>query len=74
MSVDHDHDVQEAEVRREAINHIVNRPGEDVLQDILGGLQLTGTRSKDEIYRDIEQRFLLPKARLPDHWLPTYQV
>ncbi len=74
MSAEHD-DVQEADVRRGAIQNIVNKPAAaDALQDILAGLQLTGSRSKDDIYRDIEQRFLLPKARLPDHWLPTYQV
>ncbi len=76
MSAEHhsEDDLQEADIRRAAIQHIVNQPEADTLQDILAGLQLTGSRSKDDIYRDIEQRFLLPKARLPDHWLPTYQV
>ncbi|KLO05470.1 translation repressor [Schizopora paradoxa] len=74
MFVNDDHDRQQADIRRQAIQHIVNKPGEEALQDILSGLQLTGTRSKDDIYKDIEQRFLLPKAALPDHWLPTYQV
>ena len=75
MSVDNDDDDrQQADIRREAIQHIVKRPGKEALQEILDGLQLAGTRSKDDIYRDIEQRFLLPKAALPDHWLPTYQV
>ena len=69
-----DHDDHDADIRREAIQKIVNKPGKEALQEILDGLQLAGTRSKDDIYRDIEQRFLLPKAALPDHWLPTYQV
>lgn len=53
----------------QATNFIASEPS--VLLEELG---LAGIRSKEQIYNDIEERILLPKDRLPDHWLATYQM
>lgn len=37
-------------------------------------LGLESLPSKEELYRDVEQALLLPKPKLPDHWLGQYQV
>ena len=62
------------EDRYKAIIDIVNPSGPETAQNILAKLGLDGIPSKEQIYKDIEERLLLPKSRLPDHWLPTYQV
>jgi antiviral helicase SKI2 len=64
----------EAEQRRQAISDIVNAPGREAAQRQLAQLQLDGVPSREQIFKDIEQRILLPKRTLPDHWLPTYQM
>ncbi|KZV82840.1 ATP-dependent RNA helicase [Exidia glandulosa HHB12029] len=43
----------------------------DVLLKELG---LDGVPSRDEILRELEDRYLTPKDVLPDHWLSTYQI
>ena len=41
---------------------------------LLLDLGLAGIPSKDEVHEQIEENLLLPRSRLPDHWLPTYQL
>ena len=64
----------DTEQRHHAILDIVNKPGHDAAQYHLAQLQLDGVPSREQIFKDIEERILLPKRSLPDHWLPTYQM
>jgi antiviral helicase SKI2 len=41
---------------------------------LLDRLGLGGAPSEEEVHREIEEKLLLPKDRLPDHWLPSYQM
>ena len=43
-------------------------------EELLGKLALDGLPSQETLYNEIEESLLLPKTRLPDHWLGTYQV
>ncbi|GBE77514.1 Putative ATP-dependent RNA helicase [Sparassis crispa] len=43
-------------------------------QDLLKELGFSGLPTQEQVHREIEQKLLLPKERLPDHWLPTYQI
>ncbi|KIY51126.1 ATP-dependent RNA helicase [Fistulina hepatica ATCC 64428] len=44
--------------------------GDKVLQD----LELARIPSPDRVHHEIEQKILLPRERLPAHWLPKYQI
>lgn len=50
--------------------------GEGVLsaEELLERLGLGGLPSRETLFNEIEESLLLPKTRLPDHWLGTYQV
>ncbi len=41
---------------------------------ILEELGLAHRPSREQIYKDIEERILTPQDRLPAHWLPYYQL
>ena len=41
---------------------------------LLEQLGLGGLPSREQVHREIETKLLLPQERLPDHWLPTYQM
>jgi antiviral helicase SKI2 len=43
-------------------------------QQILASLGWDSVPSREQTYREIEERLLLPKERLPEDWLPKYQV
>jgi antiviral helicase SKI2 len=45
----------------------------DSLQ-LLSSLGLDTVPSREQTYREIEERLLLPKERLPEDWLSKYQV
>lgn len=60
--------------RSEAIGNLANTCSSSTPKDILKKLHLDGLPSKEEVYREIEESLLLPKTRMPDHWLPTYQM
>ena len=49
------------------------RDPEDSLQ-LLASLGLDTVPSREQIYREIEERLLLPKGTLPEDWLSKYQV
>ncbi|KAH9929726.1 antiviral helicase [Fomitopsis serialis] len=43
-------------------------------EEILNELGLGGVPEPERVHREIEEKLLLPKDKLPDHWLPTYQI
>ena len=43
-------------------------------EELLERLGLGGLPSRETLFNEIEESLLLPKTRLPDHWLGTYQV
>jgi len=43
-------------------------------EELLERLRLGGLPSQEALFNEIEESLLLPKTRLPDHWLGTYQV
>ncbi len=45
----------------------------DTLQ-LLASLGLDTVPSREQTYREIEERLLLPKEALPEDWLSKYQV
>jgi len=60
---------QQAEVIRQTLQKI---PGN--ARKLLEDLELTGLPSREQVHREIEAKLLLPRERIPDHWLPTYQM
>jgi len=57
----------------EALIQQIVQPDEDA-QTILSSLGLGGLPSQEQVYSQIEEKLLLPCEKLPDHWLPTYQM
>jgi antiviral helicase SKI2 len=57
----------------EVLNAIL-RPGVENNVSLLDRLGLGHAPSQDKVHQDIEEKLLLPKDRLPDHWLPSYQM
>jgi antiviral helicase SKI2 len=55
------------------IDQILNPRREDADQ-ILEDLGLAGFPTRDKVHQEIEAKFLLPPDRIPEHWLPTYQM
>jgi antiviral helicase SKI2 len=49
-------------------------PTSDQAPRLLEDLELSGLPSREQVHREIEEKLLLPRERLPDHWLPTYQM
>jgi len=43
-------------------------------EELLELLGLGRLPSQEALFNEIEESLLLPKTRLPDHWLGTYQV
>ena len=43
-------------------------------RQLLASIGLNAIPSHEHIYREIEQRLLLPEERLPNHWLSKYQL
>jgi antiviral helicase SKI2 len=41
---------------------------------LLASLGWDSVPSREQTYREIEERLLLPKERLPEDWLSKYQV
>ncbi|KZT08600.1 antiviral helicase [Laetiporus sulphureus 93-53] len=50
------------------------RPRPEDSAEILLELGLSGLPTREQVHREIEEKLLLPKERLPEHWLPTYQI
>ncbi|KAF8665387.1 hypothetical protein AX16_000406 [Volvariella volvacea WC 439] len=60
---------QQALLIRRIVNPIDTQP-----EDLSGLSALARPPTQDEVHHEIEQKLLLPKNRLPSHWLPSYQV
>lgn len=60
--------------RQRIISQIVNPSGSDEADNMLSQLGLAGMPPIEHVYRDIEEKLLLPKDKLPDHWLSNYQM
>jgi len=56
------------------LHHLIHTPSKDASQTLLELLGIASIPNPEEIHREIEESILLPKERLPDHWLPTYQM
>jgi antiviral helicase SKI2 len=41
---------------------------------LLERMRLGTAPSQEQVHREIEEKLLLPKNRLPEHWLPAYQM
>lgn len=67
------HSVSDAMADPELISLVLN-PSSDDADALLRDLGLSGMPSREEVHREIEEKLLLPKERLPDHWLPHYQM
>ena len=63
----------DVETQANLIQKIV-APGSDYAAGLLDGLGLSEPPSRERINVEIEERLLLPKQKLPDHWLPKYQM
>ena len=61
------------EAQVDLIQKIVS-PNPECAAELLDGLGLSGPPSRERIHSEIEERLLLPKQKLPDHWLPKYQM
>ena len=57
-----------------AVHLIADPIGPSAAHDLLQKHRLTRPPTKDEIFEEIEKELLLPPSRLPEHWLPTYQM
>ena len=63
----------DVEAQANLIQKIVS-PGSEHVAGLLDGLGLSGQPSRERIHAEIEERLLLPRQKLPDHWLPKYQM
>lgn len=55
------------------MDQILNPRREDADQ-ILEDLGVAGFPTRDKVHQEIEAKLLLPPDRIPEHWLPTYQM
>ena len=63
----------DVEAQANLIQKIVS-PSGDCAAGLLDSLGLSEPPSREQIHAEIEERLLLPKQKLPDHWLPKYQM
>lgn len=63
----------DVETQANLIQKIVS-PSSDCATGLLDGLGLAEPPSRERIHAEIEERLLLPKQKIPDHWLPKYQM
>jgi hypothetical protein len=60
-------------IQKELIHQIVHPNPEDA-QKLLEDLGLAGLPSPQQVHKEIEEKLLLPRNTLPNHWLPSYQL
>jgi antiviral helicase SKI2 len=63
----------DAETQARLAQEVVS-PSPEYATDLLDSLDLAELPSRERILAEIEERLLLPKQKLPDHWLPKYQM
>ncbi|KAG1754810.1 ATP-dependent RNA helicase [Suillus paluster] len=61
------------DIREHVMDQILHPRREDADQ-ILEDLELAGFPTRDKVHQEIEAKLLLPPDRIPEHWLPTYQI
>lgn len=54
--------------------HKILHPNPDDAHKLLEDLNLAGLPSPEQVHQEIEEKLLLPRNSLPNHWLPSYQV
>ncbi|OAX42662.1 ATP-dependent RNA helicase [Rhizopogon vinicolor AM-OR11-026] len=59
--------------REYVMDQIIN-PRRENADQILEDLGLAGFPTREQVHREIEAKLLLPPDRIPEHWLPTYQI
>lgn len=59
---------------QQRILHHILHPDPENTEEILNDLGLAGVPQPEQVHRAIEEKLLLPKDELPEHWLPTYQM
>ena len=59
---------------RSALHGASDDPELQIAEALLAELGLGEMQSKQDIYHEIEKQILVPKTRLPDHWLSAYQM
>ena len=59
--------------QQRVLDHILH-PDPENAEEILHKLGLAGIPEPEQVHREIEEKLLLPKDKLPEHWLPTYQM
>lgn len=67
-------DTQENVDAQENVIQKVVSPSPEHAAALLDSLGLSNPPPRERIYAEIEERFLLPKQKLPEHWLPKYQM
>lgn len=63
----------ESEIRSKCIQQILDKNPENAAK-ILKDLGLSGLPSRAQVHHEIEEKLLLPREKLPAHWLPLYQM
>lgn len=61
------------DIREQVIDQILN-PRRENADQILEDLGLAGFPTREQVHQEIETKLLLPPDRIPEHWLPTYQM
>ena len=62
------------DTQEKAIAAILDPSCSTNVDELLDELNLNGLPDKKKVYKEIEEKVLLPRTRLPDHWLPAYQM
>ena len=73
MLLDRYQDMMNAANQEAVVRQLLNKgplDGDKLLNDI----GLANIPHKEQVHREIERNLLLPQERLPNHWLPTYQM
>ncbi|PCH34097.1 antiviral helicase [Wolfiporia cocos MD-104 SS10] len=52
----------------------ISQPSSSHAADLLSSLGLSGLPPREQVHKELEDKLLLPKENLPEHWLPTYQI
>ena len=63
----------DVEAQASIIQHIVS-PSSECAAELLESLAIAEPPSRERIHAEIGERLLLPKQKLPDHWLSKYQM
>lgn len=65
--------LMDATDKHSLLDAIIN-PWPENAEKVLSNINLSTLPSREQVHAEIESELLLPKAKLPPHWLPTYQM